>query len=103
LLNLRPRAAVKALPELVAGTHSSWRPPSADEPITQALRQARADMVPDFWWCLYRRAPIAPTLLTCLAAALAIAALAFAVGLARAVQEAAKAEGGEAAGPPVGV
>ncbi|MEB3224151.1 MAG: hypothetical protein VKS61_18915 [Candidatus Sericytochromatia bacterium] len=95
--------AYKALPELLAGTRSSWRPPRADEPITQALRQARADMVPDFWWCLYRRAPIAPSLLNGLAAALALAALAFAFALARAAREAANAQGGPATGPPCGV
>jgi hypothetical protein len=75
--------AVKALPELIAGSQSSWQPPRAGEPVIQALRQARAAMVPDFWWCLYRSTPISRGVLDGLAFLLALAVVGFGVRLAR--------------------
>jgi nitrogen fixation-related uncharacterized protein len=78
--------AVKALPELVTGSQSSWQPPRAGDPVIQALRQARAAMVPDFWWCLYRSIPLLRGILEGLAVMLALAVLGFGVRLAQAAR-----------------
>ncbi|MEB3329172.1 MAG: hypothetical protein VKQ33_08075 [Candidatus Sericytochromatia bacterium] len=75
--------ALRALPDLGRGAPPVWLPPPSSSPDANALRRARAELVPDFWWCLFRRTLVPPHLLNGLALTIAAFGLACLMELRR--------------------